>query len=79
MRFTMEEMENIFEIGRMIELMQNSEMLAEMKDCDSKELFGFALDLATRFEEVYPETEDYYADLDEFVTKEIIKRFGKEE
>lgn len=78
-RFTVEEMENCFEIGRIIEAAQRSGTFPALEDYDSKGLFGFALELAIKFEEVCPDTEDYYADIDEFVNDEIAKRFEKEE
>lgn len=75
-RFSVEEMENVFEIARIFESIYKLDLL-DVDDYDSKDIFGFALELAIRFEEEYPETEDYYTDIDAFVTKEIIKRFGK--
>ena len=77
--FTIDEMENMlenmFEIGRNIEAMIRSEKI-EVED--SKDAFTFALRLAVDFEKEYPDTEDYYNDLDEYVTDKIIKEFGVE-
>lgn len=74
--FTIEEMENIFEIGRNIQgMIYNEEIEIE----DSKDAFVFALQLATEFEREHPATEDYYFDLDEFVIDKILDRFGVED
>lgn len=74
--FTVNEMENAFEIGRHIQGMIDAESV-EIED--SKEAFVFALQLAIEFEKEYPETEDYYGDLEEFVTDKILDEFGVEE
>jgi hypothetical protein len=74
--FAIEEMENAFEIGRHIQGMIDAESI-EVED--SKEVFTFALQLAMEFEKEYPETEDYYGDLEEFVTDKILNEFGVEE
>lgn len=74
--FTIEEMENIFEIGRNIQAMiDNEEIEAE----DSKEVFLFAMQLAVEFEKERPETEEYYFDLDEYVIDKILEKFGVED
>lgn len=70
--FTLNEMENIFEIGRIIQ-MYDCENLIEI--ADSKDAFNFALQLAIDFEDTYQESGDYYSDLYEFVAGDIIKRF----
>ena len=71
--FTIEEMENIFEIGRNIQAMIDNE---EIEVEDSKDSFVFALQLAVEFEKEHPDTEDYYFDLDECVIDRILDRFG---
>ena len=68
--FTYKEMENIFEIGRTMQAMFGNE---EIDIEDSKEAFNFALGLAIEFEKEYPDTDDYYNDIDEFA----IEKFGK--
>lgn len=70
--FTIEEMENAFEIGRHIQGMIDAESI---EVGDSKEVFAFALQLAMEFEKEYPETEDYYGDLEEFVTDKILDAY----
>jgi hypothetical protein len=71
--FTMNEMENIFEIGRVMQAMFDKD---EIEIDDSKDAFYFALKLAMEFEEKCPNSECYYLDLDEFVTEKIMKEFG---
>ena len=73
--FTINEMENIFEIGR---AMQCAADEGEIEIEDSKNAFLFAAKLAMDFEEKYPGTEDYYGDLDEFITDKILKEFGED-
>ena len=73
--FSMNEMENIFEIGRAI---QRATDEGEIKIFDSKGAFMYALELAIEFEKAYPETETYYDDLDEFVADKIKAKFGFE-
>lgn len=70
--FTLNEMENIFEIGRILQL-YDCENLIDVPD--NKEAFNFALQLALDFEEAYQESGDYYGDLYEFVARDIAKRF----
>ena len=67
--FSLEEMENMFEIGRTLEVKIRVGELDD--DIDSKELFSFALKCATEFEYEYPDSDDYYADLDKFVEHKI--------
>lgn len=64
--YTIMEMENIFEIGRMIE--SRASILPWE---DSKDAFAFALECAVQFEKEYPDTEDYYGDIDEFMDKKF--------
>ena len=75
--FNLFEMENIFEIGRTIEALDHNEQI-DLINFDSKDIFAFALELAQRFEKEYPNTDDYYYDLDEFVNKKIKKKYKKE-
>lgn len=71
--FTINEMENAFEIGRFVQnMIDNEEILVE----DSKEAFAFGLQLAIEFEKEFPDTEEYYMDLEEFVLDRITERFG---
>ena len=74
--FTLYEMENAFEIGRHIQGMVDAESI-EVED--SKDAFALALQLSTEFEKEYPDTDDYYADLEEFITDKILDEFGVEE
>lgn len=74
--FAIEEMENIFEIGRNIQAMIDNE---EIEVEDSKEVFLFAMQLAVEFEKERPETEEYYFDLDEYVIDKILEKFGVED
>ena len=64
--YTIMEMENIFEIGRMIE-----SRASIFPWEDSKDAFAFALECAQEFEKEYPDTEDYYGDIDEFIEKKL--------
>ena len=73
--FTLNEMENIFEIGRMAQHLIDTNVITG----DSKEIFNFALGMAVRFEEEYPETETYYDDIEEFVLEKLLREFGDEE
>lgn len=69
--FSINEMENIFEIGRIIEA-RASILPWE----DSKDAFAFALKCAQEFEKEYPGTEDYYGDIDEFMDKKFREAFN---
>ena len=71
--YTAKEMENAFEIGRIIQEMIDRE---EIEVEDSKDAFALALRLSEDFEKEFPETEEYYLDLDEFVTEKILEMFG---
>ena len=73
--FTINEMENIFEIGRAMQCMAD-EGAIEIED--SKNAFLFAAKLAMEFEENYPDSQDYYYDIDEFTTEKILKEFNKD-
>lgn len=74
--FTIKEMENAFEIGRAMQLMADD---GEIEIEDSKDAFTFALALAIEFEEKYPDTENYYCDIDDFITNRIKAAFGFED
>jgi hypothetical protein len=74
--FTIEEMENIFEIGRVMQAMFSND---KIEIDDSKDAFNFAVELAIEFEKEHPNTEEYYYDLDEFVTDKILDRFKIED
>lgn len=71
--FTMNEMENIFEIGRIMQALFSNDTI---EIDDSKDAFHLALKLAMEFEEKCPDSECYYLDLDDFVTEKIIKEFS---
>ena len=73
--FSMNEMENIFEIGRIIQFMFDN---GKIDVADSKNAFMYALNLAIEFEKAYPETEEYYSDIDKFVVEKIKAEFGFE-
>ena len=73
--FTIEEMENIFEIGRNMQAMVDNE---EIEIEDSKEAFLFALKLAVEFEKEYPDSDDYYNELDDFVIDKLLEEFKME-
>lgn len=66
--FTFNEIENMFEIGRTMQAMCD---LGEIKIEDSKEAFYLALNLAIEFENEFPESDDYYNDIDNFVSDNI--------
>ena len=74
--FSTEEMENIFEIGRQMQYMADNE---EIEIEDSKNVFLIALQLAVEFEKKHPDSEDYYGELDEFMSKRILEEFNKED
>lgn len=73
--FSMNEMENIFEIGRAIQLAADE---GEIEIFDSKGAFMYALELAMEFEKEYPDTENYYDELDTFLAGKIKAKFGSE-
>ena len=73
--YIIEEMENMFEIGRIIAAMIYNE---EIEVENSKDAFALALKLSEEFENEYPDTEDYYNDLEEFVIEKILEEFGVE-
>ena len=73
--FTMSEMENIFEIGRIMQAMFSND---EIEIDDSKEAFMFALGLAVEFEKEHSDTDCYYLDLDDFVKERVMKAFNED-
>lgn len=73
--FTIEEMENIFEIGRQMQYMID---FGNIKIEDSEDAFMFALRLAVEFEKEHPDSEDYYSELDEFMSKRILEEFKRD-
>ena len=73
--FSIEEMENCFEIGRQMQYMID---FGNIKIEDSKNAFMFALQLAVEFEKEHPNSEDYYGELDEFMSKRILEEFKTE-
>lgn len=74
--FTIEELENIFEIGRHMQYMID---FGNIKVEDSKDAFMFALGLAVEFEKEHADTKCYYIDLDDFVTGKILEEFKVED
>ena len=67
------QMENMLEIGRIIQCMFDED---ELEHYDSKEVFMDALKWAKEFEEEYAEDNDYYYDaIDEFVRQKIEDKF----
>ena len=74
--FTINEMENIFEIGRAIQ--HTVDFTDGYAITDSKNAFLFAAKLAMEFEEKFPDTEDYYGDLDDFIAGKILEEFKVE-
>ena len=73
--FNLNEVENAFEIGRMMQFMLDNKQIDIQ---DSKEAFYYALTLAIDFEKEHEDTEDYYNDLGEFVVNKLIEKFGVE-
>ena len=73
--FNIEEMENIFEIGRHMQYMID---FGNIKVEDSKDAFMFALGLAIEFEKEHPDSEDYYGELDEFMSKKMLEEYEVE-
>ena len=67
--FTIEEMENIFEIGR---AMQHACAEGEIEIEDSRGAFSFALTLAIEFEKEHPNSYDYYSELDDFINHKLL-------
>lgn len=74
--FTMAEAENMFEIGRCMQYMQDN---GSIEIEDSKNAFMYAMTLAVEFEKEHADTEDYYRDIEEFVSEKILEEFGGDE
>lgn len=73
--FSMNEMENIFEVGRLIQQMIDRGTIEVL---DSKDAFSYALQLAIEFDKQYPDTEEYYSDIEVFAVDKIQEQFGFE-
>ena len=71
--FNLNEVENAFEIGRIMQFMLDNKQIDIQ---DSKDAFYYALTFAIDFEKENEDTEDYYNDLDEFVVDKILEEFG---
>jgi hypothetical protein len=74
--FTLNEVENAYNIGAIIRGMVDD---CEIEITDSQDAFYYALDLAMQFEKERPDTEDYYADLRNFVYDKLLDKFGFED
>lgn len=74
--FSINEMENIFEIGRAMQHVVDFEDGYAIED--SKNAFLFAARLAMEFEEKHHDTEEYYSDLDDFITDKIMEELKVE-
>lgn len=73
--YTEKQMENIFEIGRVIQEMWGFEMLND--EIDGKDLYKAALEWAEEFD---PDPEkDYYEQLYDFVVNRVKEKFGRKE
>lgn len=71
--FSMNEMENLFEIsGIMMKMIEGGEIAI----VDGKSAFLYALNLAIEFEDKYANTCEYYADLYNFVADKLIEKFS---
>ena len=66
--FTLNEMENAFEIGREIQTLADRGFL---KNYDRKEAFMDALIFAIAFEKEYADTDDYHWDIAVFTVKKL--------
>lgn len=75
MKYSVKEMENMFEIARFMQSMQDD---GSIKIFDNRVAFNLAFKLAVEFEKAYPSTDDYYCDLAKFVADEILSVFGTE-
>ena len=65
-------MENMLEIGRVIQSMFDEDKLEHY---DSKEVFLDALNWAQEFEEQYDEDDDYYDVIHKFVMKKVKDKY----
>ena len=77
MTFVMNEMENIFHIGRMIEALRFTFKI-DVSEEEDKEIFLYAMDWAMMFEHECPDSENYYEDLEKFVVPKIMKKWGND-
>lgn len=66
--FKYTEIENVFEIGRIIQVLVNK---GEIKGYERKEAFINAVNWAMEFEEKHASTEDFYADIWAFVCDKL--------
>ena len=67
-------MENMFELGRIAEAVMQDESIDLP---DSRVLFEFCLKLSEEFEDRFdPDTGDYYIEISEFGTNELLKKYG---
>ena len=73
--FSLAEMENMFEIGSIIEA-QIRDGFIDSSIC-RETLCAIALDIAQRFEMEYPEADDYYRDIDAFFNERFPEIFRK--
>lgn len=73
--FSLAEMENMFEIGSIIEA-QIRDGFIDSSIC-RETLCAIALDMAQRFEMEYPDTDDYYGDIDAFFNERFPEKFRK--
>ena len=73
--FSVNEMENMFEAGRLIQTMIDK---GTANVLDSKDAFSCALQWAIEFEKQYPDTEEYYSDIEVFMVDKIQNQFGFE-
>lgn len=70
--FTMNEMENVFEIGKILNRMgAEGTFYVENRP----EAFLLALAIAVEFEAKHPDTQDYYNELEQFVKEQLTKIF----
>ena len=72
--FTLAELENAFEIGRFVQYLIDN---GSIEVADSKDAFVFAQKLAIEFEQKYPDTEEYYSDIQKFVSEKLLEEFGE--
>lgn len=66
--FTLNEMENIFEIGRAVQALIDK---GHIKYYEHKEAFLDSLIFAIAFEKTHADTEDYYWDINMFVMQKL--------
>lgn len=71
--FTLNEVENAYNIGAMIRGMVDD---YEIEIVDSKEAFYYALGLALQFEQEHPNSENYHEDLRRFAYDKLLEKFG---